>query len=214
MKKISVLLVLLLVSSLLMFSCNQNEESISYTFEDVEKEFNFQRPLSKFSRNSILEKYETVENYRKFLIIKLKNDSLNKNKMHDDLIKARKLGNKNFEKDNLLEEKNSSGLCSGSIKVYMRNGQTDEDLGRIGQYFLGWDTILEDAEDCGHDLPYSCRAGACSSCVALQTSGTPISQAENAFLDDDQIGDGFALLCVGYATSNSAILTHVENELY
>lgn len=77
-------------------------------------------------------------------------------------------------------------------------------LTTTGRYELEttWpDTILDAALKQGIALPYSCRAGRCSTCIARLASGH-IKMRANEVLTEKDLQEGLTLTCVGYAETD------------
>ncbi|AFY93504.1 2Fe-2S iron-sulfur cluster-binding protein [Chamaesiphon minutus] len=81
-------------------------------------------------------------------------------------------------------------------------------------------SILETAEEQGMELPYSCRQGICSTCTVktiLQGRGYAnegeVDQSEGSALSEEQIAQGYVLICIAHPLSNCVFETHKEVEV-
>jgi ferredoxin len=73
-------------------------------------------------------------------------------------------------------------------------------------------SILESAELAGIELPYSCRAGVCNTCVGRVLQGQ-VEQDEVANLEPERVDEGFCLLCIASPRSDLCLETHQEPAL-
>ncbi|KAJ0260181.1 Ferredoxin-3 [Hirschfeldia incana] len=102
---------------------------------------------------------------------------------------------------------NSGGATMYTVKLIGPEGEENE-------FEVGDDQfILDAAEEAGVDLPYSCRAGACSTCAGQIVKGQ-VDQSEGSFLEDHHFEKGFLLTCVSIPQSDCVIHTHKETELF
>ena len=72
--------------------------------------------------------------------------------------------------------------------------------------------ILETAEAQGMELPSSCRQGVCSTCTVKTIEGT-VDQSEGSYLSEEQIAQGYVLICIAHPRSNCVFETHKEEEV-
>lgn len=70
-------------------------------------------------------------------------------------------------------------------------------------------TLLDAAERVGMELPYSCRAGVCSTCRVKVTKGSA-EMAINYALEPWEVKEGFVLCCQSRPTSRDIELTYDE----
>lgn len=73
--------------------------------------------------------------------------------------------------------------------------------------------ILWEAEDKGLELPYACRMGCCTACAVRVKEGE-VHQPEALGISAELREMGYALMCVGYPTSDAVMETVSEDEIY
>ena len=103
--------------------------------------------------------------------------------------------------DNKKKKEATSPVVGGKVFVKLSGKEIEVDL-KPGQ------TILDGLLEAGAAPPYSCLAGACSTCMAKVTKGGVKMDACFA-IDDDEIAEGYILACQSHPTTPEV---HVEFE--
>ena len=86
----------------------------------------------------------------------------------------------------------------GKIKINYKGELYDISIGEN-------QSILQAALQNNVQLPYSCRAGICSTCTALCKSGTVV-MTENDVLTDKDLDDGWILTCTGHPVGDDVVI--------
>ena len=66
-------------------------------------------------------------------------------------------------------------------------------------------TLLDTAIENDVDAPYSCRGGACATCIGRLKTGT-VNLEQNYILTDSEIDEGLIITCQAYPTSEEIYL--------
>jgi ring-1,2-phenylacetyl-CoA epoxidase subunit PaaE len=98
----------------------------------------------------------------------------------------------------------SPGSTEESQVSFVRDGRR-----RSFPMHTGQETILDAAARAGIDLPFSCKAGVCSTCRTKLVKGKVI-MAENYALEDWELEQGFILACQSRAQTPQIELTYDE----
>ena len=71
----------------------------------------------------------------------------------------------------------------------------------------GKSTVLDLALKEDIDVPYSCKGGICSSCIARVTEGTA-TMAQNNILTESEVAEGLILTCQAHAASEKVVIDY------
>lgn len=106
-----------------------------------------------------------------------------------------------------------SGYQSPSIPIHKVTVR-DRQRGLVHEFLVPEDQyILHTAESQNISLPFACRHGCCTSCAVRVKSGQ-IRQPEALGISAELKSKGYALLCVGFPSSDLEVETQDEDEVY
>lgn len=107
----------------------------------------------------------------------------------------------------------TSSSSSGPVPTH-RVTVRDRQRGVVHEFLVPEDQyILHTAESQDITLPFACRHGCCTSCAVRVKSGE-IRQPEALGISAELKSKGYALLCVGFPSSDLEVETQDEDEVY
>jgi ring-1,2-phenylacetyl-CoA epoxidase subunit PaaE len=74
-------------------------------------------------------------------------------------------------------------------------------------FMPGQHSILDAGRSAGIDLPFSCKAGMCSTCRAKVLDGQ-VRMAKNYALEPHEVDDGFVLTCQSYPLTDRVVISY------
>ena len=83
---------------------------------------------------------------------------------------------------------------------------------RFGFATDGRAVVLDEALERGAGLPFGCRMGSCGLCCARLLSGR-VDQSSQIFLTDEQVEQGFVLLCQARPLSDVIVRMCTDDEI-
>ncbi|GLI69019.1 hypothetical protein VaNZ11_013558 [Volvox africanus] len=126
---------------------------------------------------------------------------------------SRLVGGRAVHKGGVYGFRTGEGPSAGNvpvhkIKIFDHHGNQEIDIQVPEDRYILWE-----AEDNGLQLPYACRMGCCTACAVRVKEGT-VYQPEALGISQELRDQGYALMCVGFPTSDVVMETVSEDEIY
>jgi len=96
-------------------------------------------------------------------------------------------------------------LIAQDRTVLLRIRRREAEIREVDIQVPAYKSILQAALDEGISLPYSCRGGRCSTCIARCQSGS-VHMTINDVLTERDLREGWVLTCTGYPESDGVVI--------
>lgn len=110
------------------------------------------------------------------------------------------LDNTEKVQDNIILQSSDSDIVTRKVKIILYSEELEFEVSPD-------DTVLTAALSEGHDPPFSCQIGACSTCRAKLISGK-VFMDERDSLTDDEIEEGYVLTCQAHPLTDDVVIDY------